>query len=220
MPPRAISPRSWSRARRSDGSGVSADEGRTTGPGPVNGSVSRKCTRGMCGRVPVNVASALGADVAANDDAPSAVASRTSCESWSSSAGAPPARPARSRQAGHNPPGASAGRFSPQSRQRSRSSIVDPPRRAAGWSALPLLHSNEPAGGRHVGRGCRTEARKGHWYPTFLCGTVHSVQPPGGAEQVKRISRVRRRLMRKMRSYLPAPIAALNLSRWNCSLSK
>jgi hypothetical protein len=67
---------------------------------------------------------------------------------------------------------------------------------------------------------CRTEARKGHWYPTFLRCTVHSVLPLGGAEQVKRISRVRHRLVTKMLSYLPAPIAALNLSRWNCSLSK
>jgi hypothetical protein len=46
------------------------------------------------------------------------------------------------------------------------------------------------------------------------------VQPSGGAEQVRRISRVRQRLVRKMSSYLPAPIAALNLSRWNSSLSK
>jgi hypothetical protein len=66
----------------------------------------------------------------------------------------------------------------------------------------------------------RTEARKGHWYPTFIRCTVHSAQPLGGAEQVKRISRVRQRLVRKMLSYLPAPIAALNLSRWNSSLSK
>jgi hypothetical protein len=69
-------------------------------------------------------------------------------------------------------------------------------------------------------RVCRTQARKGHWYPTFICCTVYSVQLSGEAEQVKRISRVRQRLVRKMLSYLPAPMAALNLSRGNSSLSK
>jgi hypothetical protein len=71
----------------------------------------------------------------------------------------------------------------------------------------------------HRPRG-RTEAREGHWYPTFIRCTVHPVQHWGGAEQVKRISRLGQRPVRKMPSYLPAPTAALNLSRWNCSLSK
>jgi hypothetical protein len=67
---------------------------------------------------------------------------------------------------------------------------------------------------------CRTEARKGHWYTTFIRCTVHSAQPLGGADQFKRISRVRQRPVRKMLFYLPASIAAWNLSRLNCSLSK
>ena len=58
MPPRATSPSSWSRARGSDASGISVDEVRTTGSGPVNGSVSCKCTRGRSARVSASLASA------------------------------------------------------------------------------------------------------------------------------------------------------------------
>ena len=46
MPPRAISPRSWSRAAGSAGAGISGEPGLTIGPGSVPGSVSRSKTRG------------------------------------------------------------------------------------------------------------------------------------------------------------------------------
>jgi hypothetical protein len=42
----------------------------------------------------------------------------------------------------------------------------------------------------------------------------------GEPSKVKRYSGVRQRSLRMKLSYLPAPMAALNLSRWNSSLSK
>ena len=42
----------------------------------------------------------------------------------------------------------------------------------------------------------------------------------GRAEQVERVDRGRRRLVRERRLYLPATAAAVNRTRWNCSLSK
>ena len=123
MPPRATSPSSWSRARRSDGSGISRTRG-DPGARPVNGSVSQQVhPRDDARRVSASLARAPDADVAANDegDARSAVVSARRA----SPAPPPPGRRWSGRhavrQSGHNPPGRSAARF-----RRSLGSDPDP----------------------------------------------------------------------------------------------
>ena len=119
MPPRAISPKSCSRAERSAAEGISGDPGWITGAGAVSGSASRRSTRGS---PPSDSASVASASVAAG---PSVTVAPSGTRSPSSAS--PPSRPARSRQTGQSPLMVPPGSTFPHPRHRPSALMFDPP---------------------------------------------------------------------------------------------
>src|SRR5262245_59587849 len=95
--------------------------------------------------------------------------------------------------------------------------LIDWPTVRRGLGVVDNFRMSRPLRGRP--RTVKSQQASVQKRSTHACRS-DSEQPLGGAEQVKRISRVRQRLARTILSYLPAPIAALNLSRWNRSFSK
>src|SRR5436190_10216003 len=125
IPPRAISPKSCNRAERAAGSGISAEDGRMTGPGSDAESASRSRTGGILPKASPNAAKTL------DGAGPNRMVKSSSSDPL-------PASPALSRHAGQRPDGASAGRFWPQTRQFSRSLITQPPQ-SVPRSHYPLM---------------------------------------------------------------------------------